>query len=155
MKHTVLTAALVAGLTSPLAAQEMINASNALDVLVAVRDLGYRATLEKDSVDDPMISSKASGLNYVILFYGCTDHQNCQSLQFSSSFDLTDGTTAEAMNAWNNENRYGRAYIDENNDPVIRYEFNMVGVGISKEVFNDNFEIWESLLNDFKIHINF
>ena len=59
------------------------------------------------------------------------------------------------MNEWNVANRYGRAYIAEDNDLVIRYEFNMRGAGISKEVFDDNFDIWESLLSDFKEHINF
>ena len=131
----------------------MINASDALDVALAVRELGYKAILEKDSVGDPMISSKMSGLNFVILFYGCTDHLNCQSLQFSSSFDLTEGSSAAAMNEWNVANRYGRAYVDEDNDPIIRYEFNMRGAGISTEVFEDNFAIWDSLPSDFKDHI--
>jgi hypothetical protein len=155
MKRILMAAAFAMGLATPVAAQEMINASNALDVVGAVRDLGYRAVLEKDSVDDPMISSKASGLNFVILFYGCTDHQNCQSIQLSTSFTLSEPLPDDAMNRWNSENRYGRAYLDDENDPILRYEINMTGAGISREVFDDNIDIWESLLSDFKEHIDF
>lgn len=155
MKRALRLTALLTALSTPVGAQELINANDALTILEAVRDLGYRAVLERDTVDDPMITSKAAGLNFVILFYGCKDHLNCTSIQFSSSFTLTDGTDAKAMNAWNVENRYGRAYMDKDGDAIIRYEFNMVGDGISMEVFNDNFEIWESLLNDFKAHIKF
>ncbi len=156
MKPFVVAAGMtVALIGADAGAQDLINASDALDVAVAVRELGYKATLEKDTIGDPMITSKASGLNFVILFYGCTEHRNCQSLQFSSSFTLNDGTTASAMNKWNNANRYGRAYMTDDGDAVIRYEFNMTGAGISHDVFKDNFDIWESLLNDFKVHIDF
>jgi len=155
MKRTILTAALILGLGNTANAQEMINASDALDIVIAVRDLGYRATLEKDSVDDPMISSKASGLNFVVHFYGCTDHRDCQSIELTAGFSVEEASSTEAMNKWNAEIRYGRAYLDAENNPTIRYEINMAGAGISKDVFNSNFDIWETLLSDFKEHINY
>ena len=155
MKQLPLAAALAMGLASPLAAQEMMNASNALEMLISVRDLGYRATLEQDSLDDPMIVSTSSSHRFIVLFYGCTDNLNCQSIQLSTSFTLSEPLPADAMNQWNSENRYGRAYLDDKNDLILRYEINMTGAGISKEVFDDNFAIWESQLIDFKEHINY
>lgn len=137
-------------------AQEMINPTDALDIAVAIRDLGYKATLEKDSVGDPIIRSKAAGINFSILFYDCTDNRDCESLQFSAGFNLADGTSTQSMNEWNRAKRYGKAHIDDENDPFLRYDFNFggAGAGISMTTFEENFEIWESLLNDFKEHID-
>lgn len=155
MKRTLIAAALIIGLGSTANAQEMISASKALEIVVAIRDMGYRALLEKDSFGDPMITSKASGLNYIIVFHECTDNKDCRSIQLSASFTLLEPTTADVMNEWNNTKRYGRAYLDEDNDPTISFDINMSGAGISKEAFNNSLDIWESLLSDFKGHIKF
>ncbi|TIW01072.1 MAG: hypothetical protein E5V77_08960, partial [Mesorhizobium sp.] len=42
------------------------------------------ARMGKDDNGDPMISGRVEGVKYLIYFYGCEDHENCKSLQFST-----------------------------------------------------------------------
>ncbi|MDG4876521.1 hypothetical protein P9273_15605 [Mesorhizobium sp. WSM4935] len=57
------------------------------------------AKMDRDDNGDPMISGRIEGVKYVIYFYGCENHENCKSLQFSTGY--TDPLTAEQANAWN------------------------------------------------------
>jgi hypothetical protein len=71
-----------------------------------------------------------------------------------SGFDLVSGTTLDVANAWNRDKRYGRVYLDDESDPYLEMDINLWGGGISPATFKDNLEIWESLLNDFQLHID-
>ncbi len=136
--------------------QENINPTNPLNIASAIRDLGYKALLEKDSEGDPVVRSKIDGTNFSIFFYDCINGADCESLQFSAGFNLTDGSNLAAMNDWNRRKRYGKAHLDDDNDPFLRYDFNLggSGAGISNVTFEENFLTWEILIRDFKAHIN-
>ncbi len=156
MKHHLLPAiALAIFMTGAASAEENVRSTDPVGMAVTLRDLGYRATLEKDSVGDPMIVSKAAGLNFIILFYDCTDGQDCRSIQFSSSFTLNDSLSQTALNQWNLEKRYAKAHINDEGEIYLKYDVNMDGGGLSTANFGDTFDIWESLLADFKAHIDF
>jgi len=156
MKRQILTAlALSVATATSVAAQDMIKATDPLGMAIALRDLGYKATLDKDTLGDPMIVSKAQGLNFVILFYDCTDNADCRSIQYSSSFTLTDGIDPNTLNAWNLDKRYAKTYINDEGEIYLKYDVNLDGGGIQLETFKDNFDIWDSLLGEFKDHIDF
>ena len=89
-----------------------LTADNPDALVEAVQNEGYRAQLGVDNTGDPRIESMVDGTRLWIYFYGCTDNADCSSIQFSAGFDLTDGTNAAAMNAWNREMRFGQAHID-------------------------------------------
>ncbi|MFQ5439551.1 MAG: YbjN domain-containing protein [Paracoccaceae bacterium] len=148
-----LSVAVFLATTANLAAQEMVSPANAIDIAEALRDLGYRAQLKKDSVGDPMISSKAAGLNFSVFYYGCDDGDQCQSVQLSVMFDKEGVDSLPDLNDWNKRKRYAKAHFNDDGNIVLRYDINMSGEGISRASFNEVFDLWERLLNDFKDHI--
>jgi hypothetical protein len=128
-------------------------ASDPAGMAAAVSALGFRAALERDEYDDPIIRSAAEGLNFSIIFYGCTDGADCGSIQFSAWFDLDARATAAAMNAWNRKVRFGQTFIDDEGDPHLQLDIEMAG-GLPRANFDALFVRWQSLLGTFKDHID-
>ena len=119
-----------------------------------MKTFGYRAELTTDDQGDPKIKSSAGGANFSVYFYGCTNGKDCTSIQFSAGFDLTDGTTLEVVNDWNTAKRYGKVYLDSENDPYIEMDINLEFGGVGEETFRDTLDIWDRLVSDFKTHID-
>lgn len=71
-----------------------------------------------------------------------------ESLQFHSSF--SDGTaTLERVNMWNRTKRYSRTYLDEEGDPHLELDLDLVG-GVTPDRIRDflktcraSFEAWK------------
>ena len=123
------------------------------EMAALLRDWGHRADLKTDTDGDPRISSTIDGINFDILFYGCSN-DHCSSIKFSAGFDLNDGISAAEINDWNRNRRFGRSYIDNENDPFIQFDINFEG-GISIDSLRAAFATWTELLDAFKEHINF
>jgi hypothetical protein len=136
----------------PSAAQT-INANNPAGIAEALQGLGYQARLEKDSVGDPVIRSSMEGVSYSIVFYGCESGSKCKYLNFSMGFDLTNGIESSRINDWNRNNIFGKAYLDEENDPFINISVTTVG-GLGTENFADLVDWWRVVVSQFKTHIN-
>jgi hypothetical protein len=132
---------------------DLIDASNPQAIVSLLQQAGYRAALGQDNNGDPKIDSSAAGVDYSIYFYGCRNGTNCQTLNFSSGFDLERGTSFQAMNDWNSAQFFGYAYLDNESDPFLNMDINMA-FGISPDSFIDSLAIWEQLLSDFQTHID-
>ena len=145
-------AGLIAATSSALA--ENVDATDPAKLVSIVQSLGYRASLDRDNVGDPMIRSSASGTDFIIYFDGCDDGAACKSLLFKVGYDLTEGTTLEAVNEWNKQTLFGRAYLDDENDPWLEMSVSLDG-GVTEENFADHFDWWEVVLVDFEEHIDF
>jgi Putative bacterial sensory transduction regulator len=138
---------------APQLGGSMVDATSPEALVGLLQQAGYRASLTEDNVGDPMIESSAAGVDFSIYFYGCTNAKNCQSLQFSSGYDLERGTSFQAMNDWNSTQRFGYAYLDNESDPFVNMDVNMA-YGISTDGFFDTLAIWEQVLSDFHTHID-
>lgn len=112
-----------------------------------LQDLGYRAKLGKDGVGDPMITSAMAGLTIYVYFYDCSEGR-CGSLQLSVGLDLDDGTTHAVVNAFNTRYRYGRVYLDNENDPYLQFDFEVLHSNHVEHI-SSQVEIFERLLGDF------
>lgn len=141
-----------AGAAEPLAGS--LDAKDPEKLASVIRGLGYRATVEQDSVGDPMIRSSASGTDFAIYFFGCTGNVDCKWLLFKVGYDLANGTTTEAINQWNAETLFGRAYLDDEADPWLEMSVSMDG-GVSRANFEDTYDWWEVIMNGFEDHIDF
>ena len=119
-----------------------------------LQDWGYKARLSNDDQGNPQIDSAISGINYQIYFYGCTNGQACNAVQFSAGFNLDQGLGMDVVNDWHNKKRYTHVYLDENNDPWLAMDINLYGGGITTATLQDYVYLWESLVNDFKVQIN-
>jgi len=138
----------------PVFAQDLMSSKYPIDIAEALRELGYKAKVEKDSYNDPMITSAMNGVNFVVLFYGCKDNRDCQSIQYSASFTLDTETERPDLNEWNKINRYTKAHVADDNDIVLKMDVNMAGDGISTGAFNSSFRHWKDLLAEFLEHIH-
>ncbi len=147
-------AAFAAALAAPAQAQ-MVRAQDPGSVVRALQGGGYAARLGTDKVGDPMITSGVSGTNFQIFFYNCTNHLQCATVQFHSGYDLSDPVSLETINAWNSSQRFGRAYLDKENDPILEMDVDLDDGGVSSLLFIDNIEFWASILGRFEKHIGY
>lgn len=155
--HTKLIALAVSSLAfagGQAVAGSSVSAAYPETVVNAIQSLGYKAELTVDSYGDPLVRSASEGVNFSLNFYGCDEAGNdCQHLQFSVAFDVVGGMDYISMNAWNRETTMGKAFLDEESDPVLQHY--MISVdGMSSDVFKESFKFWTSTLSDFTDYID-
>lgn len=129
---------------------------SAQEVARVLQDKGFRAEVTVDSVGDPLINSAADGTNFRVYFYGCAgdDEPRCTAIQFMAGFDLEDGMSLERINLWNREHRFGRGYLDEENDPFLEMDVD-VELGFTTEALANNLDTWIYVVPKFKEFIGF
>ena len=133
----------------------MVRAQDPQSIVSALQNAGYAAKLEVDKVGDPMVTSGVSGTTFQIFFYNCTNHLNCATVQFHSGYDLTTQTSLESINEWNRGQRFGRAYLDKENDPILEMDVDLDDGGVAPLLFIDNVEFWASVLGKFEKQIGY
>ena len=153
-RYGLVLAALAASWALPAQAQ-MVRAQDPDSVVQALQAGGYAAQLGTDRVGDPMITSGVGGTTFQIFFYNCTDNRECATVQFHSGYNTDGSVSIESMNEWNRSKRFGRGYIDDENDAVLEMDVDLDDGGVSRLLFIDNMEFWQSLLGDFEEHIGF
>ena len=119
-----------------------------------MQELGYRAQLSTDDYGDPMITSTSGGYKFKVLFYDCEARKGCEALQFWAGFDTEAPGDMRQMNQWNADKRFGKAYIDHENDPIIEMHYNIDG-GVTRENIKSTLEWWEQVVGEFATFINF
>ena len=107
------------------------------------------ARMDRDDNGDPMISGRIEGVKYVIYFYGCENHDNCKSLQFSAGY--TDPLTADQANAWNRKYRWVKAYSGDGS--TFKMDVSFAG-GITRANLEEQFSNWDSMSNTIKDFLN-
>ena len=115
---------------------------------------GYRAQLDVDDVGDPLISSTASGYKFRVLFYDCDRGRGCGAVQFWAGFDTDEPGSIQRMNQWNADKRFGKAYIDDENDPIVEVHYNIEG-GVTRANIEDMLEWWELVVAEFATYVGF
>jgi Putative bacterial sensory transduction regulator len=153
MMHIAL-AALVAGTAVPAGAQ-MVRAQDPQSLVAAMQEAGYAAKLGTDKVGDPMITSGSSGTSFQVFFYNCTAHKACATVQFHAGYDLTKPLPLDRINEWNGSQRFGRAYLDKEGDPILEMDLDLDDGGLSRPLFSDNLEFWTSVMTAFQKHIGY
>jgi hypothetical protein len=131
-----------------------IFASQPKTVVTQMQALGYRALIGTDSSGNPKIDSALNGINYTIWFYGCDAGQNCQTLEFQSSFITDVPVTVDSMNTWNRDNLYGTGFVGTDGSAMISYTVTMEG-GVNIDNFNSMLARWETATTQFQTHIGF
>lgn len=155
MKTKWLALAALAGAWAVPTEAQMVRAQDPDTVVKALQQAGYAAKLGTDKVGDPMITSGVSGTTFQIFFYNCADHKNCATVQFHSGYDLATPVSLERINEWNRSQRFGRAYLDKENDPILEMDLDLDDGGLSHLLFVDNAEFWASVLGKFEQHIGY
>ena len=128
-------------------AQTLVFASNPQAILQIAQGLGD-AKLDKDREGDPKITGNLEGSAYQILFFGCTNHVHCDNIEFQAGWTDTKATLQE-VNRWNRDKRFGKAYLDSANDPMLELDVNL-DYGVSRKNLEDTFDYWRKVLRSFK-----
>src|SRR5688572_5581692 len=146
--------AALAAFAMPAHAQ-MVRAQDPQSVVAALQSAGYRATVGVDRVGDPKIDSAASGTNFQIFFYNCTANRDCATVQFHSGYKVRTPVTLDRINEWNRTKRFGRAFLDKENDPILEMDVDLDDGGLSRPLFIDNIQFWTTILAEFEGHIGY
>lgn len=156
MKPIALALATLAAAAASLPAQaQNVRPQNPSSLVRALQNAGRPATLGKDESGDPMITSALNGTKYQIYFYDCTNHTGCATIEFHSGYHLDTQVTLDAINKWNSSERFGRAYLDKVNDPILDMDVDLDDGGVAPLLFIDNVEFWESVLPKFEKEIGY
>lgn len=142
-----LAALLAAGLAQPVAAAPAEGTISGQEVLDVLQDEGYESTLGTDDSGDPIIRARMSDLTVFVLFYDC-DGARCGSLQFLVGLDLDGDTSPAVVNRFNRDYRYAAAYLDDENDPFLKYDFEVLHTRHDKHI-RSQLDIWRHMLTDF------
>lgn len=137
-------------LSLPASATE-ISSITGEGVAALVRDAGYKAVLSTDEVGDPLIESAADGAKFFIIFYDC-EAGSCRALQFRVGFDEADGVPMSLVNEWNRSRRYGKAYVDDVNDPWLEMELDFE-TGTTQAQVSNYIQLWAGVLAEFRKYI--
>lgn len=134
-----------------LGAQTLIDATDPARIAEIAR--GYGAVeVMTDAVGDPMLRGRMDGTQYMVFFYGCEAGRNCTNIQFQAGWVNTGAITQDRIHAWNSENRFGKAMLDAEGDPVIQWDVNLFG-GVSRANLDDTLDWWRVVLETFESHL--
>ena len=78
-----------------------------------------------------------------------------ETVQFHAGYDLKAAPSLASINEWNRRQRFGRAYLDGENDPILEMDVDLDDGGLSEALFIDNLEFWTSAMGGFEKHIGF
>lgn len=110
------------------------------------------AELETSSGNRPMISGRIEGIKYALFLYDCDDATRvCQSAQFVAGFSDANADLAR-INAWNAERRFGKAWLDDEEDPVLELNVTLVG-GMTRAHLDDVFDWWRVVGSSYREYI--
>lgn len=125
----------------------------ASEVAAVLKSKGLQAEITTDDVGDPMIKSASEQINWRVIFYGC-EKGRCTSIQFQAGFDLDNGMTYAKANEWNYTKRFGRAALDDDMDPYVRFDID-VEKGYNSEALDNQLATWLALVPTFADFIGF
>ncbi|RYE60749.1 MAG: YbjN domain-containing protein [Hyphomicrobiales bacterium] len=146
-------AVLILGGAVNVAAQETVDGTNVDAVANIARGYGS-VTIDKASNSDPLISGKIEGVSYYVYFRNCSDSNTaCEDLNFYAGF-LDNKQTMEAINAWNRDKRFGKAYLDADLDAVIEFDVNLE-YGVTPKNLDSTFGVWSLILEQYAEYIGF
>ncbi len=126
-----------------------ITAHGVADVLLRK---GFTAEVRTDNQGDPIVNSAASGAKFTVFFFGCNHTPRCESIQFFAGYQRK-GVSLEAINKWNRENRYARAYLSKDGrHPDVEMDL-YVDKGFTTELLEGYLDLWTLIMGDFQSHI--
>ncbi|MGY0559925.1 YbjN domain-containing protein [Luteimonas sp. A277] len=123
------------------------------EVMTLLEEVGHSAELDQDGVGDPLILTGVGELGYRIYFYDCEDGA-CEALQFRLGLDLADGATADMVNDFNRDYRYGRSFLDAESDPFLLMDVEMTHADHASQL-RTHLGIWEGLVDSFTRAMDF
>jgi hypothetical protein len=151
LRSLVLGGALLIGFAGSAQAQTIVDGAAVDEILNIARGYGS-ANLETQSNGDPKISGRIEGVLYQVYFMNCTNNSDCEDVNFYSGFDVTPDL--DTINAWNRDKRFGKAYLDIEDDAVVEWDVNLE-YGVTRDNVDAAFSVWSLVLGEFNTYIGY
>jgi hypothetical protein len=110
-----------------------------------LKDSGFSCELTSDSRGEPMIKFYVESFRSLIFFYK-VEGGRAQSIQFFAGFSAKP--PVDQVNQWNRQKRFGRAYLDKDNDVCLEMDVDLEG-GVRPEYIGEALRTWRALLVTF------
>ncbi len=96
-----------------------------IDQALTAMETEYDAWL--GNYGDPAWTFTSRGILTTVVLYDRAANGRYESLLIYAGWSADGATPLETINAWNRASRFGRAYVDEDGDPVIELDLLVAG----------------------------
>ncbi len=136
------------------AVAQMIASQDPAAVAKLLRDRGQTAIVTVDQFNDPFIETSVGNVDYNIIFYGCTEHEDCTSLALRAQRNSAGRASFEAMNDWNTDQRWTKLYTADVNSAILEMDFLFADGPMTRESFAAYLDLWDRSLQQFVRYID-
>lgn len=141
---------------APSSAQ-VLDGSSPEEVMAVMEDYGLNVDIEyPEESEGPVLNSATENFMFQVSFEACDDDgTGCELIVFRCGFGFEpeDRPDLETLNSWNSE-LWGKAYMDENGNPWVALEVNIVG-GITEDNMMDTLTWWDGMMFEFADFIGY
>lgn len=140
-------------LVLPLQAQT-VSSQDPASIAKQLRDRGQTAIMTIDEFGDPFIETSFENVDYSVLFYGCSEHELCNSVSLRAQRFGVGSTSYEAVNRWNTDQRWTKLYTAQANSATLEMDILFLDGPMSVEAFASHIDVWERSLREFARYVD-
>ena len=136
------------GIFAAASAQDLITALAPDEVERLLAEGKYR--YERVNAEDGSTYFRLRLAGYMAFLFvdDCQQDRGCTTLQLYAGFSMETKPSLEQINQWNREHRFSRAYLDDENDPVLEWELDLEG-GVTARAILGFIDLFEVSLREF------
>ena len=135
-------------LTLPIAAQPIY--TGATEVLIrqvlAEMEIDYEQSLDDNG--DPIWRYTHNDILATLIPYDPTIVGSYESLLFFAGWNTEEDFPLSATNEWNRTSRFGRAYVDDQGDPVVELDLLLAG-GVTMQTIKEYMNVFTETVMSF------
>jgi hypothetical protein len=136
------------------AAPGKVSVADPASLVAALQKAGYKAKLTYDD-GKPEIESGAAGASFYLYLQNCESKDGCEDVMIQSAYDLDkDAISLETINKFNKDNRWARAYLDEENDPILEMDLVFANKQMDEAEFIEGVKAWDEVMGRFHTAID-
>ena len=131
------------------AAPGKVSIADPNSLVAALQKAGYKAKLTFEE-GKPEIESSAAGATFYLYFQNCESKDGCEDIMVQSAYDMAQNAVSlETINKFNKDNRWARAYLDDESDPILEYDLVFAGKQLDESTFIESVKAWDDVLGRF------
>nr|WP_255696794.1 YbjN domain-containing protein [Sandaracinobacteroides sayramensis] len=120
-----------------------------------LQQIGYRPELTTDQTGDPRIVVGFAGVPASLWFNDCDeDGGGCDSIRLQVGLLTDRKLSLAAVNAFNNQWRFGTLSLDEEQDPLLNYDLWLSKPGMPAGLLARNVRQFEALVRELRDMVN-
>ena len=138
---------------TPVQVPQVVTSLTAGEMGAILRAAGYRYERLEETRELVVFALSMRNLPVLLILGDCKGGR-CESLQLAAPFSMRNRPTLERINAWNQEKRFSRAYLDKNGNPVLESDLSLKD-GVTLETVVSFLKIFEISFSAFATWIGY